>query len=245
MKTDGYEQVCSCICNFEGAHGRVILNPLGPHDALKHHFTSLKTDLIFIQGFRMKIPMKLVYQHIFCNCSPTSSHLHALQVENCDSNSRLVVDQDDNGKVRLERVKTVAPMMGYYKQQEKTNSVIDENGWIRTGICISSFSSHVHLEKSQCSRTYKPCIPELSGITFHSFNHLTQRYPTNFLCQMMKCILMGTKPPLKSYSDAHFTILHDILFISKLAVNYISHFIKLSFLLNPLDGKYIYPKGIP
>ena len=24
-------------------------NPLCPHDALKHHFTSLKTDLIFIQ----------------------------------------------------------------------------------------------------------------------------------------------------------------------------------------------------
>ena len=27
--------------------------------------------------------------------SPTSSHLHPLQVENCDSNSRLVVDEDD------------------------------------------------------------------------------------------------------------------------------------------------------
>ena len=25
------------------------LNPLSPHDALKHHFTSLKTDLTFIQ----------------------------------------------------------------------------------------------------------------------------------------------------------------------------------------------------
>ena len=25
------------------------LNPLSPHDALKHHFTSLKTDLIFLQ----------------------------------------------------------------------------------------------------------------------------------------------------------------------------------------------------
>ena len=23
--------------------------PLSPHDALKHHFTSLKTDLIFLQ----------------------------------------------------------------------------------------------------------------------------------------------------------------------------------------------------
>ena len=46
----------------------------------------------------MKISMKLVYQYmaIFINFSPTSNHLHPLQVENCDSNSRLVVDEDDN-----------------------------------------------------------------------------------------------------------------------------------------------------
>ena len=52
--------------------------------------------------------MKLVYQYmaIFFNFSPTSNHLHPLQVENCDSNSRLVVGEDDNGKFRLERVKT-------------------------------------------------------------------------------------------------------------------------------------------
>ena len=25
------------------------INPLSPHDALKHHFTSLKTQLIFLQ----------------------------------------------------------------------------------------------------------------------------------------------------------------------------------------------------
>ena len=38
--------------------------------------------------------------------SPTLNHpLHPLQVENCDSNSRLVVDEDDYGKFRLERVK--------------------------------------------------------------------------------------------------------------------------------------------
>ena len=54
----------------------------------------------------MKISMNLVYQYmaIFFNFSPTSNHLHPLQVENCDSNSRLVVDEDDNGKFRLERV---------------------------------------------------------------------------------------------------------------------------------------------
>ena len=57
-------------------------------------------------GFKMKISMKLIYQYmaIFYNFPPTSSHLHPLQVENCDSNSRLVVDEDDNGKFRLERV---------------------------------------------------------------------------------------------------------------------------------------------
>ena len=56
------------------------------------------------KGFRTKIPMKLVYQYmaILFNFPPTSSHLHPLQVENC--NSRLVVDEDDNGKLRLERV---------------------------------------------------------------------------------------------------------------------------------------------
>ena len=26
-----------------------VVNPLSPHDALKHHFTSRKTDLIFLQ----------------------------------------------------------------------------------------------------------------------------------------------------------------------------------------------------
>ena len=53
--------------------------------------------------------MKLVCQYmaIFFIFPPTSSHPHPLQVENCDSNSRLVVDENDNvnDKFRLERVK--------------------------------------------------------------------------------------------------------------------------------------------
>ena len=55
----------------------------------------------------MKISMKLVYYYMvnFFTFSPTSSHLYPLQVENCDSNSRLVVDENDNGKFRPERVK--------------------------------------------------------------------------------------------------------------------------------------------
>ena len=53
--------------------------------------------------------MKLVYQYmvIFFTFSPTSNHLHPLQAEKCDSNSRLVVDEDDYGKFRLERVKAL------------------------------------------------------------------------------------------------------------------------------------------
>ena len=42
---------------------------------------------------------------IFFNFSLASSQLYPLQVENCDSNSQLVVDEDDNGKFRRERVK--------------------------------------------------------------------------------------------------------------------------------------------
>ena len=55
----------------------------------------------------MKIPMKLVpqYMAIFLDFSLNSNHPHPLQIENCDSNSRLVVDEDDNGKFRLEKVK--------------------------------------------------------------------------------------------------------------------------------------------
>ena len=51
--------------------------------------------------------MKLFHQYnaIFFTFSPTSSHLHPPQVENCDSNSRLVVDEDDNDEFRLERVR--------------------------------------------------------------------------------------------------------------------------------------------
>ena len=57
----------------------------------------------------MNISVKLVYQYmsILFYFSPSSSHLHPLQVENCDSNSRLVVDDDDNGKCRDERVNIV------------------------------------------------------------------------------------------------------------------------------------------
>ena len=60
-----------------------------------------------LNGFKTKISIKLAYQYmvIFLNFYTTSNHPHPLQVGNCDSNSRLVVDEDDNGKFRPERVK--------------------------------------------------------------------------------------------------------------------------------------------
>ena len=87
----------------------IVFNPLSPHVASKHHFTPLKTDLIFLQlgVLEAKISLKLVYQYlaIFFIFPPALNHLHPLQVENCDSNSQLVVDEDDCDKFRLDRVK--------------------------------------------------------------------------------------------------------------------------------------------
>ena len=68
----------------------------------------------------MKISKKLVYQYmaIFINFSPTSNHLHPLQVENCDSNLRPVVDEDDNGKFKLERVSRKSAEIFLYKPSD-------------------------------------------------------------------------------------------------------------------------------
>ena len=52
---------------------------------------------------------------IFFNFSPTSSYIHPLQVENCDSDSRLVVDEDDNGKLRFERFNWCHKCLTYIK----------------------------------------------------------------------------------------------------------------------------------
>ena len=65
----------------------------------------------------MKISMKLACQYmvIFFNFSPTSNHFHPLQVENCDSNSRLVVDENDPGKFRLQRVNSYTTERDYIR----------------------------------------------------------------------------------------------------------------------------------
>ena len=58
------------------------------------------------------------YMTIFFAFSPTSSHLHSLQVENCGSNSRIVVDEDDNGKSGLKGLtlnRLLGLIIGVYK----------------------------------------------------------------------------------------------------------------------------------
>ena len=63
----------------------------------------------------MNISIKLVCQYmaIFFNFLLTLNHFHPLQVENCDSNSRLVVDEDDYDKLRLERVNPYSADVDY------------------------------------------------------------------------------------------------------------------------------------
>ena len=82
-----------------------MINPLSPHNPSKQYFTSLKTYIFFIllRGLGRKIFMKPFYQHsqILFDLSFISSHLHPIQVENCDSNSPLVVDKENNGKLRV------------------------------------------------------------------------------------------------------------------------------------------------
>ena len=71
-----------------------------------HHFVSLKNDLIPRFFNENVYGIFLIMTIDFVHLPPILSHLHPLQVENCDSNSRLVVDEDDNGKFRPERVNT-------------------------------------------------------------------------------------------------------------------------------------------
>ena len=74
---------------------------------------------------------------IFFNFSLTSSHLHPLEVENCDSNSRLVVDEDDNGKFRLDRVKA---MLTNYRTTVCDDGTKLSQCWLDVS-CLFSFNA--------------------------------------------------------------------------------------------------------
>ena len=78
---------------------------LNPHGVSKHHFASLyrMTQFSIPSVFRTTIFMELLYYTIFSFITHFKQ-LHSQQIENGDSNSRLVVNADYNGKFRLERV---------------------------------------------------------------------------------------------------------------------------------------------
>ena len=59
---------------------------------------------------------KTGFINFFFHLLPTSRDFHSLQVENCGSNSRIVVDEDDNGKFRLERVNSYSAKILLNKQ---------------------------------------------------------------------------------------------------------------------------------
>ena len=68
-----------------------------------------RPNFLTTRGFRIKNFMKLAYKYIaiFFNFSTILNNLHSLHVENWDSNSRLVVDEDDKSKLRLEKVNNI------------------------------------------------------------------------------------------------------------------------------------------
>ena len=85
---------------------RLTLNPLNPRDASKYYFPSLNNDLI--SNTEPKFSTHYFKNNdIFFHLQLISTHPQPLQVENCGSNLRLVVDEDDNGEFRLERVKAL------------------------------------------------------------------------------------------------------------------------------------------
>ena len=101
----------------------LLVNHLRPSRCIKALFyiPENRPNFPTSKGFRRQISMKMFYEYmvIFFNLSPTSSHFHPLQVENCDSNSRLVVDEDDNSKFRLERVKRTFHFLCYERLVRK------------------------------------------------------------------------------------------------------------------------------
>ena len=135
-----------------------------------HNFTSLKTDLIFLQPrvLEQKIPIELVYHYmvISLNFSTTSNHLHPLQVENCDSNSRLVVDEDDNDNFRLERVK-----MNPFRIKIMSYVSILHAFLVRFNICVLSF----RLGKIDCISHFCPMSSQAMSIYLISIESYCHR----------------------------------------------------------------------
>ena len=94
---------------------------------------------------------------IFFNFSLPSNNLYPLQVENCDSNSRLVVDEDDNRKLRLERVKN---------EKKPSVSMVYTQIFQRL-IKMAQITLSNYFEKS--SPALKGWMPRISGICADNF----------------------------------------------------------------------------
>ena len=109
--------------------------PFKPSRCIKASFYNPENTIDFptTDGFRKKITRRLAYQYM--PISFTSSHLHSLQVENCGSNSQLVVDEDDNGKFSLERVN------GLQTLHVLTDSSHVDNAWDILTINYKPFTS--------------------------------------------------------------------------------------------------------
>ena len=111
------------------------------------------------------------------NFSPTSNHLHPLQVENCDSNSRLVVDDDDNGKFRLERVNPYNAEIFVYKPWRRKGvfqfeSIINVPG---TSFCfICKHMLYVSIKMASINHLHQ--IPT-SKIGLHAERVKPRQYP--------------------------------------------------------------------
>ena len=85
----------------------------------------------------------------FFHLPPTASHRHPLHVENCNSNSRLVVDEDDNGKSRLERVNVNENERKYLFMQhvsQQNSNVSDKMMPLKQEIYVMSKNHSIQLE---------------------------------------------------------------------------------------------------
>ena len=83
------------------------INHLNHNDASRHHFASLKYDLIYknLGVIERKFSWNCLNNNIIIFSIATEfNHFHSLQAANCENNSRLA-DEDDSCKFRLERVK--------------------------------------------------------------------------------------------------------------------------------------------
>ena len=147
--------------------------------------------------------MKLVYQYmtIFIYFLPASNHLHLLQVENCGSNSRLVVDEDDNGKLRLERVKDSQLPSGW--KIKKDNAAGKGSKYNITYYCAG------YIQLSTCWGCY--CILSdnftkvvISYSPFHDQKHVPYLY----------CAFMNSKFTRSFTSTAKLSSARSIVFIS-------------------------------